>query len=346
MKLAVIGAGAIGLTHCQTIHETPGFELAGIADPTDQAAATAAQYKTRHYRDHRRLIEAEAPDGAIVATPNALHVSVGIDFLQAGIPILVEKPIAASTTDAAVLLDAARKTGVPVLVGHHRRHHPFVAKAHELISSGAIGRPVLVNVSYNLFKPASYFDAAWRTRPGGGGPLLINAIHEIDLLRYLYGEITAVSAVTSNTIRQFAVEDSAAVIFHFANGAVGAMTVSDTAVGPWSWDLASGDVPRFPKHPVTSHRFSGTEAALTLPRLELWRHDGEASWTTPMSMSEVDCDTADPFVRQLHHFADVIARRVEPLVSASEGAQNLAVLEAINQAAATGQRIDMQPVTG
>ncbi|WP_102227127.1 Gfo/Idh/MocA family protein [Acidimangrovimonas sediminis] len=333
MKIAVIGAGAIGLTHCTAIHATDGVSLAGISDPSDAAAEIAARFATRHHRDHRALIAAERPDGAVIATPNSWHVPIAVDFLEAGIPVLVEKPVANTSTEALALLETEARTGVPVLVGHHRRHHPFVAKAHALVTQGALGRMVMANVSYNLMKPDSYFEADWRRRPGIGGPFLINAIHEIDLLRHVMGEIVTVQAMAANAVRGFAVEDTGAVLFRFASGALAALTVSDTASAPWSWDLASGDVPRFPRHDVVSHRFSGTEAALTLPRLELWRHDGERSWTTPMRAEPVPCTPADPFLRQLGNFTEVIAGRAAPLVSAREGVLDLAVMEALLGAA-------------
>ena len=84
------------------------------------------------------------------------------------------------------------------------------------------------------------------------------------------------SAFASSAARGLPVEDTGAMIFAFDNGALASLVVSDTAAGPWSWDLAAGDLPRFPVHDVNSHRFVGTEAALTLPRLEVWRHDGAA----------------------------------------------------------------------
>lgn len=339
MKISVIGAGAIGQTHAKTISTTAGFELAGIADPFESGAKLAAAHDTRHHFDHRALIDAERPDAAIIGTPNEFHVSQALDFIAAGIPVLVEKPVATTFDQATQLVEASESSGVPVLVGHHRRYHPVAVRAKEIISSGGLGRIVAASTTYFLLKPEEYFDIPWHRAAGTGGTFLINLIHEIDLLRHLVGEITAVSAMASSATRGLDVEDTGAVTFAFAGGALGSLIVSDTVAGPWSWDLTAGDSERFPAHTVDSHRIGGTEASLTIPTLEVWRHDGTRSWTTPMNSTREATTQANPYEQQLQHLGEVVAGRAEPLVSAREGARNLAVLEAITLATATGATV-------
>ncbi|MDO5604010.1 MAG: Gfo/Idh/MocA family oxidoreductase [Paracoccus sp. (in: a-proteobacteria)] len=337
MRLCVVGSGAIGMTHVQSIASSSGMELAGIADPAPATARIASQYGTRAYADYGELITKEAPQGAIIAAPNALHLPISRAFLEAGIPVLIEKPVANSVAEGMELAAVSAATGVPALVGHHRRHHPAIRKARELIAAGALGRIAAVSITCNLMKPPEYFDADWRRQPGVGGPLLINAIHEIDLLRFTVGEIAEVMALTSSDIRGFEVEDTAAIIFRFESGALATLALSDTASTPWSWDLSSGDAPRFPKHDIVSHMFSGTEAGLSLPRLELWRHQGERAWTTPLAAERVACESRDPFLAQLEHFVAVIEGREAPLIDAREGSINLAVAEAVAASARSGR---------
>ena len=330
MRICVIGGGAVGVTHVETIARTEGFELAGLADPSPSAQNIALANGTRAYADFRDLVRAEKPEGAIIATPNALHVPIGRALLEAGIPVLIEKPVANTVAEGMELAACSASTGVPALVGHHRRHHPAIRKAREMIADGALGRLATVSITYSLMKPPGYFDAVWRKEPGVGGPLLINAIHEIDLLRFVVGEISEVMAFSSSEIRGLDVEDTAAVIFRFEGGALATLALSDSAAAPWSWDLASGDVTRFPKHDVISHMFSGTEAALTLPGLDFWQHDGERAWTTRMSSRRVRYAPRDPFVAQLEHFAAVVEGREAPLIDAREASMNLAVMQAIS----------------
>ncbi len=344
MRIAVIGAGAIGLTHCQTIAGTEGFELAGIADPFDGGAALAARFGTRHYRDHGALLAAERPDGAIVATPNETHVAIALDCLAAGVPAIVEKPLANTLAEAETLLAAARRTGLPVLVGHHRRHDTRVQRARALIEAGTLGRLVCVSVAACLMKPDDYFAPEWRRTPGVGGTFLINLIHEIDLLRYLCGEIVSLSAYASSATRGLAVEDTGAITFELASGALASLVVSDTAAGPWSWDLTADDSGRFAVHDVDSHRVVGTEAALTLPRLEVWRHDGARDWTVPMRMTRDATAREDPYVRQIRHFRAVVEDGLPTHVGAVEGARNMAVMDAVRVSAETGRRVAVAPV--
>lgn len=344
MRLAVIGGGAIGTTHMQAIAETEGFELAGIAEPLAGGAALAARFGTRHYGDHRALLDTERPDGAIIATPNETHVPIALDCLAAGVPVIVEKPLANSLAEAQALLAAEAEAGLAVLVGHHRRHHPVLQKAKEIVEAGTLGRLVCVSASACLMKPDDYFAPAWRRTAGIGGPFLINLIHEIDLLRFLCGEIVSLSACASSATRGLPVEDTGAITFEFAGGALAAFVVSDTAAGPWSWDLTAGDSPRFAVHDVDSHRFVGTEASVTLPRLEVWRHDGPRDWTVAMTAKRARAPCESPYARQIRHFRDVVEQGAPTHVGAIEGARNLAVMDAVRRSVETGRRAEVAPV--
>jgi len=168
--------------------------------------------------------------------------------------------------EARTLLEVAARTGVPLLVGHHRRHNPVIRAARKAVSEGLIGDLVTAAVLCTLYKEPGYFDMEWHRKAGVGGPLLINLIHEIDLMRHLFGDVAAVSAIGSNARRGLAVEDTAAAILRFENGGMATMTVTDAAIGPWAWDLSAGENPgRFPAHGVQSHFFAGREGGLTLP---------------------------------------------------------------------------------
>ena len=191
------------------------------------------------------MLDKAKPDGAIVAVPNQMHVAVGMACIARKIPIIIEKPIADDVASALDLVEAAEKAGVPTLVGHHRRHNPIMRKAAEIIAGGGIGRVVAVNGLWLSHKPDPYFNITWRKEPGGG-PVLINAIHDIDCLRMLCGDIETVNAATGNAVRKFDVEDTAAAVLQFKSGALGTLLVSDTVSAPWSLGMGLAREPQPP----------------------------------------------------------------------------------------------------
>jgi predicted dehydrogenase len=246
----------------------------------------------------------------------------------------VEKPIADSMGAAAQLVQLERETGVPVLVGHHRRHNPIVQRARQWIAQGRLGRVVTATALATFFKPAAYFDVPWRRSPGGG-PVLINLIHDIDMLLHLLGDVRSVQARSSNAVRQFEVEDCAAAVIEFASGALATVCVSDTAAAPWNWDLCAGEQDAYPQQPVQSHFFMGTEGSLSLPDLSLWHYRGERHWHRELSREQTPVHRHDVYARQLEHFIDVIAGRSASLCSAAEGARTLqATLDLLHSAQA------------
>jgi predicted dehydrogenase len=115
----------MGQRHAKLISESKIAVVAGFSDPNPSAALNPIFAKVKHYRDHLKLIKAESPDGIIVAAPNAHHVPIAIDCLSAGIPVLVEKPVAENVESGNALVTEQRKSGVIVLVGHHRRFDPL-----------------------------------------------------------------------------------------------------------------------------------------------------------------------------------------------------------------------------
>ncbi len=282
------------------------------------------------------MLAADSPDGVIVATPNQLHVEHGLECLNAGLPVLIEKPIADDARSALRLVEEAERLGVPILVGHHRRHNPIVQAAKARIDSGVLGDVVAVQAACWLYKPDGYFEAAWRTRQGAG-PVFINLIHDIDLLRYLLGEVREVQAFDSNKTRGHEVEDSAAILLRFASGALATVTVSDSVVAPWSWELTAAENPAYPATGQTCYWIGGTRGALEIPVGRIWSQDGARSWWRPIGQEAYEVERRDPLDLQLRHFCEVIAGEAEPLVSGREALRSLQVIEAILDAARSGR---------
>ncbi len=336
-RIAVVGAGLIGRRHLALVREHPGCTLVSVVDP-DPTARDG--HGAPGYPDVPTMLADTAPDGVIVASPNARHTEHVLSCVRAGVPVLVEKPVADTVAGAERAVSAAEDAGVPLLVGHHRRHSPLMAAARETLRRGTLGDVVAVQGSALFRKPDDYFaDAAWRREPGGG-PILINLIHDVDNLRALCGEIVEVQASTSNAARGFAVEDTAAVTMRFASGALGSVLLSDTAAAARSWEHTSGENPDYPHHPDEDcYVVAGTRGSLGVPTLRLRVYTGEPSWWAPFHTSVLDVAARDPLAAQLDHFVAVVRGETTPLVDGREGLRTLRTTLALTEAARTGHPV-------
>jgi predicted dehydrogenase len=342
VRIAVVGAGLIGRHHIQLIRDSGSCELSAIVDPNLGAADFTREGGVPTYPILTDMLDAERPDGIIVATPNSLHVQHGLECVEHRVPVLIEKPIADSVDEAARLVEAAEAASVPLLVGHHRRHSPILAKARQVAEDGTLGPIVAVMGSALFYKPGHYFDdAPWRRR-AGGGPILINMIHEVDNLRSVCGDIVDVQAFSSNATRGFAVEDTVAINLRFANGVLGAFLLSDTAASARSWEQTSGENTGYAHYQDEDcYLISGTLGSLAVPTMRLKVYAGERSWWKSFHEDVIDVERADPLARQLEHFCSAIRGETEPLVTGRDGLQTLRVTLAIHEAARTESSVHL-----
>lgn len=332
-RIGVAGAGLIGRQHMAAIARTPGVTLSAVLDPN---------VEDMDWPRVRNLEElAEQSDGVILAVPNALHAPMAADLIIAKCPMLIEKPLTGSAAEGKALVAAATAADVPILVGHHRRHNPLVAKAKQIIEAGTLGTLTTVHGQCWLPKPDSYFQADWR-QGAGAGPLFINLIHDVDVLMYLCGPITQVQALESNRVRGNAAEEVSVAILSFASGVLGTLNLADVALGPWSWELTAGENPAYPRTDQSSYLIGGTHGSLALPNLTVWSQKDGPDWWAPIDQTRLPLPASDPLSAQLLHFADVIAGRATPLVSASDGLRAVQVIEAIKRGAQTGTSVEIR----
>lgn len=340
VRLVLMGAGLIGSRHAAHVAAEPAADLAAIVDPSPVGRALADSFGVRWHASLAEALAVEKPDGLIVATPNQLHVDNGLEAIAAGIPVLVEKPIAEDVAGATRLVAAAESAGVPLLVGHHRRHNPMIRKAREIIDAGRLGQVLTLAGQFWLMKPDDYFDTVWRREPGAG-PVFLNLIHDVDLFRYLCGEVVSVQAQESHAVRGHAVEETAVIILRFASGVLATVSVSDAVVAPWSWEMTTGENPSYPRQEEACYQIGGTHGSLTIPQLELWSYPGTRSWLEPLQRERIPFLPEDPLRIQIRHFCDVIRGRAEPLVSGREGLSTLKVIEAVKRSARDGAAVDL-----
>ncbi len=345
IRIAVAGAGLIGRRHIELIQASSECELAAIVDPQPATAAYAEGLGVPLFADLDSLLASERPDGVILATPNQLHVEGALACVARGVPALIEKPVAHTLDEGKRLLAIAEQAGARLLVGHHRAHSAILEKAREVIAEGVLGNLVAVMGSALFYKPDDYFDAApWR-REAGGGPVLINMIHEIGNLRSLCGEIVAVQAQASSATRGFAVEDTVSISLRFASGALGTFMLSDTAACARSWEQTARENHDYPSYSDEDcYVLAGTQGSLSIPtmRLKYYGKREDRSWWKPFETAVAQLQEVDPLARQLAHFCQVIRGEAQPLVSVRDGLRNLQIVDAISEAARTGQIVSTE----
>lgn len=343
VRIAVAGAGLIGQRHLEEIDASGSAQIAAIVDPFPAAREVADKFGVSLYGSLAELFEEDKPDGVILATPNPLHVDGGLECVAAGVPVIVEKPLGDSVEGATRLVEAAEAAGVALLTGHHRNYSAIMAKAREIVHSGVLGSIVAVVGTALFHKPDDYFDVGggWRRQPGGG-PILLNLIHEVNNLQSLLGHVVRVQAVISNATRGYAVEDTAAMVLTFANGALGTFLLSDTAASPRSWEQTAQENTAYATYPDEDcYHLAGTAGSLSVPTMRLRVFRGARSWYEPLETSTVDLERSDPLANQIEHFAAVIRGEAEPVCSGRDGLKTLLVVDAVVESARTGQPVEL-----
>lgn len=346
LKMVVVGPGLIGKKHIAMIQSRSDTELVAIVAPDRiHNHDVAKQLGVRLYNSLEDCLDCEAPDGVIIASPNRFHFEHAQSCIIRGIPALVEKPIASSTAEAMKIVELSDEHCTAVMVGHHRAHSPIMRIARSILNTGRLGRLVTVSGSAQFAKPMQYFkDGPWRAQ-SGGGPILINLIHEIGNLRALCGEIREVQAMCSSRVRGFEVEDTVAINIQFVNGVLGTFLLSDCAASTRSWEQTSGENPAYPRDDGEDcYLVAGTLGSLSIPSMKLrfFPNDSEPSWWTKWSEEVTPVPVGDPLEHQLANFVEVIRGDAAPIVSARDGLQNLLVTEAIHVSALTRRIVTLE----
>jgi predicted dehydrogenase len=220
LRTAVVGMGKLGLLHAATFNILPGCKLVAVADKTKTVlqALKARTDGVEVYTDHEKLLKEATPDLVAIATPTGNHVPIALDCIAQGLPVFIEKPLSLSAAQAKPLLDALKQKPVVNMVGYMTRFLPTYRKAKEVIASGALGKQQMLRSSMyigQLFRTGK----GWRydKKVSGGGVLMTQNSHLLDMLLWYFGGIDWVSA-QQTFLYSKDVEDSAHVFMQFKNG--------------------------------------------------------------------------------------------------------------------------------
>ena len=228
VRCALVGLGQIGATHLAAMQDGEA-ELVAVAEPRESARAIAEGLGLRWFADARHAELATLVDAVVIATPPATHHDLACHFLERGVHVLCEKPHALSSWEARAMLDLARSRGLELMMASKFRYVEDVAEARGLVESGAIGAPVVFE---NAFCSKVQMKERWNAKKAiaGGGVLIDNGTHSVDIARYLLGPLVEVQALLGPSLQGLEVEDTARLSFRTGGGAFGSADLS--------WSLA------------------------------------------------------------------------------------------------------------
>lgn len=319
MRVGIIGCGFIARKHVACLRRLDGIPLVAVADTLPERVRDAVERYGRAggrepepHLDYRRLLDDPQVDAVLVSVPNGLHARIAEDALTCGKHVVVEKPLALSTGEAARICELAAAAGRQAVVCHQKRFYPHLGRVRELVRGGAIGRVVSAEVVVMLNRGDEYYGAAaWRgTWTKDGGMLLNQGIHDIDLLVWIMGEPAEVMGRLSRQSRPTETEDTAAAALAYADGAVATVLASVCA--------APGSV-----HERLS--IFGTDGAVVLAGKRL---DGIVRWDVPgVPPPPVAC--GDPYEALYRDLRDAVERNRRPLVDARAAARTLRTVFAV-----------------
>jgi predicted dehydrogenase len=307
VRIGILGAGGISETHTRAARAIPGAQVVAVCGAnSDKTAALARSAGAAAYDDLDAFL-AHPMDVVAIGSPSGLHAEQAAAAVRRGLHVLVEKPLDISTARIDALIDAADRAGVKVGVFFQDRLTPDLVEMKAKIDAGVLGTPVFASGRVKWYRPPEYYgDSRWRGtwRLDGGGVLMNQAIHTIDTLLWLFGPAARVSGRVATRFHQIEVEDTAAAMIEFANGAFGMLEASTAA---------------FPGLP---RRIEVTGARGTLV------HEQEAR---PAVVAD-----ASGHRRVFEDFFAAIATGGTPACDAREGRRSVALIEAIYESARTG----------
>jgi len=339
VSIAIVGTGQIGPRHAEAVVEDPNSSLICFVDPNPAAEVVAKKFGVPLYPSVSAMLSSpHKPEAAIVCTPNHLHVEISKELLDAGVHVLCEKPISTDIKSGLSLVEHVKSSNACLVIGHHRRLNKYVLAAKNTLPT--LGRIITVSGMWCTSKPSSYFDPPTKWRRGTtGGPILINLVHDVDVLQYLFGPIDHVYAEELPKERGHAAEEGAAIMIGFESGAIGTFILCDNVPSPHNFESGTGENPIIPKTGMDVYRIFGSQGCLSVPDMKKWTYDRgkERSWTEMLTEQEAEVpDVKIPFELQVEHFVKVIRGEENPICSGEDGLRALVVCDAVKKAIQAG----------
>lgn len=357
LRFGIVGCGAIGPTHAGALAQIEGAELVAVADLIPQRASELAAKHgvTEIYSNGDDLIASDNVDVVSLCTPSGMHADAAIKALRAGKHVVVEKPMAISLADCDRMIAAERETGKKLTVISQHRFDPASITVKRLIDSGQLGKIILAEGSVKWWRTQEYYDSGdWRGtwRWDGGGALINQAVHTVDVLQWLVGDIKRVYALTRTSAHErIEVEDIAVFTIEFASGAIGTFTGTTAAYEgfPARMDLFGTDgsaiIEADSIKQITLkngqsqlHQQAATHA-INVARGGTASVKDEA--TQPRASADPGAIWGDAHRTQLLNFIHSIHCGGQPLIDGAQGRKPVAVVLGVYESARIGKPVDI-----
>ncbi|MCY3896575.1 MAG: Gfo/Idh/MocA family oxidoreductase [Chloroflexi bacterium] len=327
VRLGLIGAGGFGAYTAELIDRQPEIDLVGVAD-VDPAKAKRLGHQRRIpcWTDHRSLLDACDCDAVAVVTPHSTHRDIVVDAAAASRHVFCEKTMAITVADCYDMVEAADTHGVKLMVGHKRRFRPAAVAIRNALRSDGLGRPLAVNVRGYFGRHITGF---WREKELCGGLLYWAGVHDIDTLRYLFGEVASVYAVLGPKVRPEISdqEDAISAALTFQSGMLGSIQVS-TFFPMATYQTAFG-------FDIVCERGG---IAYCAQDLTVTTHiEGERPYTVQLEHNSAD----GAYDREWSSFAAWVLRDETPVLTGEDGLRCVEILQAAYLSADTGARVDL-----
>ena len=360
-NIAILGCGKVAHLHAKAINNLPNAKLAGVWSRTNKTAQDfAAQYEVPSYANITELVEKENIDLAIVCTPHPFHLKPVLEAAKSAANILVEKPLASTLKDADAIIDACKNAGVTLGVISQRRWYEPVKRVKEAIDTGKIGKPVFGTINMLGWRDKDYYDSdEWRGtwKMEGGGVLVNQAPHQLDIFLWFMGEIDEVYGQWKNLNHPFIeVEDTALAIVKFKSGAIGNIIVSNSQK-PGIY----GKVHVHGKNGASvgvqtdggAMFIAGMSGILEPPVNDIWSVTGEEKMLEKWKKEDAEhFNQIDPMVyymeRQIEDFLFAIENKSQPLVTGEDGRKTVELFTAIYRSTRDNKpvKFPLQPEIG
>ncbi|MGC2527339.1 MAG: Gfo/Idh/MocA family oxidoreductase [Candidatus Acidiferrum sp.] len=342
IHIGLIGGGNISETHARAACAIPGVEIAAVhGTNAEKIGRLCRDYGGIPYLDFSAFLNHRPMELVILGSPSGLHAEQGIAAARRGLHVLTEKPIEISTARADALIEVARDSGVQLGVIFQDRTKVHIRQLKTWLDQGLLGRPLFVDARVKWYRPPEYYaNSRWRGTLAldGGGALINQGIHTIDLLLWLLGDVVRVQARTATLLHNIEAEDTAVATLEFSNGALGIFYASTAAYPgyPRRVEITGSEGTVILEHDrVLDATLRNSSAAIETDLARL----AESAEDKNQSASSAAVSDFRGHLAVLEDFLAAIQQNRAPACDGNEGRRSIAVVEAIYRAAKTPDRV-------